>query len=290
MSIVAIVYMGLCIASLGKKMVPKVGITVWCAVIILELLVMNQSLLEARQKDRFSSVQNEIQSIMSNQLGLQRIFSPSYSVPQLVAEQEGVQLADGVNPLQLRNYWEFMSDAIGYDQGIYSVTLPPFPDGKLNDPRYTSLDTKMLGILNVGDVVSAYPITSMGLQSITAQESYFVYKNEDVRPRAWVEDVSEEAVADWREVESIEWSPNTITITAEGPGKLVLSEVDYPGWIATINGSETDIEAFEGLLRSVSIGEGAHVVEFRYRPLTAYLGLAITALTIFVLALLWWRK
>jgi hypothetical protein len=290
MAVVAIIYVGLSIASLGKKIVPKVGISLWCAVIILELLVMNKTLLELRPKEDFWPDQVEILSSLSSLQGLHRVFSTSYSIPQLLAETGGLQLADGINPLQLQNYWEYMSEAIGYDPRIYSVTLPPYPDGDLNAPRYTVIDTKRLGILNVGIIVSAHPIDSMGLQSISAQEDLYIYENQDARPRAWVEGVSDDHAPDWREVESIEWSPNRITVTAQGPGKLILSELDYPGWIATINGSDADIKLYEGLLRSISLDEGVHVVEFRYRPLTVFMGLGITALTLLVLAFIWWRK
>ena len=41
-----------------------------------------------------------------------RVYSPSYSLPQQTAAADQLQLADGVDPLQLASYWSFMLTAI----------------------------------------------------------------------------------------------------------------------------------------------------------------------------------
>ena len=68
-------------------------------------------------------------------------------------------------------------------------------------------------------------------------------------------------------------SPNRIEVSAQGPGRLVLSEIDYPGWRAYIDGKETNVVKTDNLLRSSDLPAGTHFVEFVYRPFPLYLGL-----------------
>ena len=47
---------------------------------------------------------------------------------------------------------------------------------------------------------------------------------------------------------------------------LVLADVHYPGWKATVDGRETPIHRVDYLLRGVPLWAGRHTVEFRYEP------------------------
>jgi hypothetical protein len=47
---------------------------------------------------------------------------------------------------------------------------------------------------------------------------------------------------------------------------LVLTDVDFPGWKATVDGKDADIEHVDYLLRGVSVPAGRHTVEFSYQP------------------------
>jgi len=66
---------------------------------------------------------------------------------------------------------------------------------------------------------------------------------------------------------------------------LVLSEVFYPGWVATIDGASVQIVRANGLLRAVWLERGRHRVLFRYRPRSFYIGAAFTGLAILLLAI-----
>lgn len=48
---------------------------------------------------------------------------------------------------------------------------------------------------------------------------------------------------------------------------LVLSDLDYPGWVATIDGEEAPIWCVDGVVRGVRVSAGEHEVSFRYHPL-----------------------
>src|SRR5205814_3366635 len=67
------------------------------------------------------------------------------------------------------------------------------------------------------------------------------------------------------------YTPNRLELQAANPnpGWLVLSEVWYPGWTATLDGRPADVIQADYLLRAVQLGPGRHtlVLEFRSGPL-----------------------
>ncbi|HTL46673.1 MAG TPA: hypothetical protein VL688_01285 [Verrucomicrobiae bacterium] len=56
-------------------------------------------------------------------------------------------------------------------------------------------------------------------------------------------------------------------VTASGPGYFVVSETDYPGWSASVNGKEVPLLRAYGLFRAVYLeAAGTSTVEFRFSP------------------------
>lgn len=53
-------------------------------------------------------------------------------------------------------------------------------------------------------------------------------------------------------------------------GFLILADQYFPGWTASVDGKKTHIYQTNGLLRGVVVPEGAHTVEFLYRPWKIY--------------------
>ncbi len=58
---------------------------------------------------------------------------------------------------------------------------------------------------------------------------------------------------------------------------MVLSEIYYPGWTATIDGEPTEINLAYDILRSVTLGEGEHIIVFSFTPLSIYIGFVLAA-------------
>jgi hypothetical protein len=85
----------------------------------------------------------------------------------------------------------------------------------------------------------------------------------------------------------LEVSPNRVEISvhASSDGWLVLSNVWYPGWQATIDGIGVPIERANYLFQAVAVPAGEHMVQFSYRPRSFYLGAVISLLA--VIGLLW---
>jgi CBS domain-containing protein len=213
---------------------------------------------------------------LAAQPGPFRVYSPSYSLPA----GDGLEHVDGVDPLQLADTVAFLEPATGVKADAYSVTIPAFNEGELVTANRDAVsDPALLGLLNVRYVASEFPLTVTGLEPVTTIGTTFVYENADWRPRAWVEGGIAEVVT---------WTPNRITVAATGPGRLVLSEVAYPGWRARVDGEPALIVTAHDLLRAVDLPGGAHEVVFEYRPASVYVGAGLSLLgVVCFLALLW---
>jgi len=58
---------------------------------------------------------------------------------------------------------------------------------------------------------------------------------------------------------------------------LVLSDVYYPGWRATVDGKNTHIFQTDYVLRGVQIPSGSHIVRFEFKPVTFAVGVGISS-------------
>lgn len=248
----------------------------WGLLIAFDLGLVNLTTLEVRPGPEAGEIQAQMDP------GNLRVFSPSYSLPQPNAASAGLELADGINPLQLASYWEYMSRATGFNGEVYSVTLPPFPSGDPQAEWGFTPDAALLGNLSISNVVSAYSIANTELKLQNLDEGLHLYSNPHARPRAWIEG--------GEPVEILERAPNRLVMGATGPGLLVTSEIVYPGWEVEVDGAPASLETHEGLLRAVQLSPGEHEVEFAFRSGSLRAGALVTLLGLIVLASLWIRR
>ncbi len=80
------------------------------------------------------------------------------------------------------------------------------------------------------------------------------------------------------QVEILSFEPERIEISVNSSdsGLLVLTEANYPGWQAEIDGEWVEIEQTDGLFRGVVVPEGEHEVVFVFRPLSYRIGLVLS--------------
>jgi hypothetical protein len=222
---------------------------------------------------------------LAQQPGVFRVYSPSYSLPQHTAQKAGLELADGVDPLQLNSYAAFMSAASGVPQSGYSVTLPPYAHG---DPAVDNAayhpDLLSLGLLNVRYIASAFDLDDPSLKLLQTLNGTRIYANLNARPRAWIQSSSRPSPSlrpdAPQEAPILSRTPNRIVIQTppldpSSEYTLVTAEIAYPGWRVWVDGKPAQILVMDGLLRGVRIPGGVHQVVFIFLPLSLVGGLAL---------------
>ncbi|MBN2502854.1 MAG: hypothetical protein JXB38_18890 [Anaerolineales bacterium] len=268
-------------ARFSNWLLPRAWLAMAFVLLVVDLGVMDASLVDFRSKADVLAEGAAVADVISSGDGF-RVYSPSYSIPQQTAAYYGLELADGVDPMQLETYAAYMEIATGVPRAGYSVTLPPFA-GEEGDPATANRaylpDACLLGQLNVAYVAAEYGLDVDGLELLDQFGETRLYANDYVLPRAYVSTQDGSSAA----AEIVSRTPNQITLLATGPGRLVLAEIDYPGWGGTVDGQKTEIVLVEDLLRGVDLEAGMHTVEFRFRPLRVYLGLASSILTLLAL-------
>jgi hypothetical protein len=294
--------LGLCLILLRAQRVISAQITVALLGLLLwaDLAWFDSSLLRFTPLEQALSPGRAAAEYLARKPGYFRVYSPSYSLPMATAAAVGLHLADGVEPVHLARYDQLMARAGGYHDAGFSVTIPKFGPG----PLETSLQAvrpnlKLLGLLNVTYLASAFPMPWPGLTLETKIDGTYIYRNELALPRAWVAHQAVPAEADWLgqlealpeggnvaivedSIENVQRSTfnvqrSSVEINAYStdkieletditrPGWLVLSEIWYPGWQATVNGSPQPVEKVNGLLRGLYLSEPD-----RYRVTLAY--------------------
>ena len=275
--------------SLGLRRQVSTGL--WLGFLLglslFDLVVVDHSLLVPRSPITVLSEGEAAARYLAAQPGPFRVYSPSYSLPQQTAAQYRLELADGVDPLQLQSYVSYMEKASGVPGTGYSVTLPPFANGDQARANAASLpDPARLGLLNVRYVVSEFDLPVQGLELEATFGETRIYRNRMALPRAWIQ--SEDAMPgeQSRPVVLSSRSPDQINLTVEGPGLLVLSEIIYPGWKAWVDGKPAPVQVVAGLLRGVTLEPGPHRVVFAFQPMSIYISLVLAGLGFLLLVFL----
>jgi hypothetical protein len=145
-----------------------------------DLWVVDATLIEVRSPEEvFAPGQATAEWLAERAPGF-RVYSPSYSVPQHLAERYRLALASGVDPLQLRAYADYLTRAAGLEPPQqYSVALPPLPEGAAAQTGLQGVipDAEMLAQLNVRYVVAAFPVLDGRLKLVHRSGDTYVYWN-----------------------------------------------------------------------------------------------------------------
>jgi uncharacterized membrane protein YfhO len=93
----------------------------------------------------------------------------------------------------------------------------------------------------------------------------------------------------------VEWvSKNTnsfeLNVTATQPDILVISQIDYPGWKARVDGQPAEIVRANYALPAVLVPQGEHRVSFSFEPLSFWIGLLLSTMSLSVTVLMFRRS
>jgi hypothetical protein len=291
--------------------------------LFLDLASFDLSMMRFVSLDEALAPGRSVAEYLAQKPYLFRAYSPSYSLPMQTAAAEGLDLTDGVEPVHLAIYDQYMARAGGYHDASFTVAIPNFGSGPLESAlQDTEPNLKLLGLLNVTYLVSAFPMDWPGLSLETEIEGTFIYRNEHALPRAWVAHQTIPAEADWlTQLENLPdltdtvtledkirkgketgienevaspvniayYSPDRIELKTEitAPGWLVLSEIWYPGWQATVNGAPQPVEKVNGLLRGLYLSQpGSYQITMEYRPRSVLWGSWISGVTVGLMILI----
>jgi len=177
-----------------------------------------------------------------------------------------------------------------------------------------NLDSKLLDLANMKYVFLPWPYDpGPRFRKILSPESMTVYENTAALPRAYVVSRALKAADEdeaLRLLEAKDFVPRTMVVlqaaevprTGEGGGSvswtsrdsdrfelavetssdsiLVVSDTDYPGWEADVDGVSTPILRANLAFRAVALTAGKHQVRMRFRPASARTGLLVSLLSI----------
>jgi len=80
----------------------------------------------------------------------------------------------------------------------------------------------------------------------------------------------------------LRYDPHTVEIglTTPKPGYLVLSDTFYPGWRASVDGQPASLYRANYAFRAVPVPAGVHTVRMVFRPISWFVGLSLSGLTL----------
>lgn len=90
-------------------------------------------------------------------------------------------------------------------------------------------------------------------------------------------------------VRTTEHTPNLLTVEVElsQPAELIFTELDYPGWNATVDdGPAQTVRHADQPFRAVQVSAGAHTVRWSFQPWSFGIGAAVSLMTLVVLLVL----
>jgi hypothetical protein len=283
-SISLVIFSILIILTIEKPRYNKTLLIVLPVLCVLDLGITGYSQFDFRSWEAVIGEKSGVVEFLQKQPEPFRTYSPSYSLSQQVAALNGFEIADGVDPMQLTAYVDYMSLATGVPDTRYSVTLPPFGTGNpTTDNRAYVPDAKLLGRLNVLFVLSDFDLKTDGLVFERIEDGVRIYRNRYYQSRAWIENSTSEG-----DTPIIAYNANHVVVWTEGPGNLVVSDIRYPGWEAKIDGNTVDLA--DDLFLKVYVPEGLHQIQFDFIPRTAYWGMAIGVSTILALLFVLLRR
>jgi hypothetical protein len=125
------------------------------------------------------------------------------------------------------------------------------------------------------------------------------WKSTDRTPSAWTsihgtssaqsdqehqERKSNQSVVNSAEIKTLNDKDVELETNSNKPSFLVLSEIFYPGWKATVDGEPATIYQTDYVLRGLFLKEGKHLIKFTYEPTRLKLALAIALLSTILIA------
>jgi hypothetical protein len=182
----------------------------------------------------------------------------------------------GYDPLILKKYAEFYLTSQGHPYNDHVVVIQDFP----------APEAKLIALLNTRQLVSGGEVKTLKNEipyallvpegTVKPEESILQYmKSDEFEPRRTVVfskkpnhglllgDTNRPFIAHC-EVLNHRASEIRFRVSCNQPAYLVMSEIWYPGWVAFVDGEESEVMCGNYLFRVVPVKEGNHEVTVRF--------------------------
>jgi hypothetical protein len=217
-------------------------------------------------------------------------------LPGNVSAYYKIQAINGYDPLYLKNYAEYITAS---ERGRADIK-PPYGFNRLIEPQ--NINSPLINLLNVKYVLGFKDLDLMSFKQVFAEGETIVYENKNAYPRVYLVDNfvlandknqvlkylfdqnldlkktavlynNDLGVLDYKTDDSVnlaydaeitDYSENQIilNVNTNKQSILVLSEVYYPSWQATINNKKTEIIPVNYLFRGIVVPKGEHKIVF----------------------------
>lgn len=177
----------LCLLALaGRLRGERLALAV-LVVVFLDLALMGRGWLEWRTREAWLPPQQVALAEQLTELDAYRVYSPTYSLQQQVAEEYHLRLFGGVDPFQLKVINEAIEQGGGVQAAGYSVVMPPLAGDDLATVNRDAVpDTAMLGEWGVTHVAAAYALDVPNLRLVeeiapmqAGDDTIYLYANTD---------------------------------------------------------------------------------------------------------------
>ncbi len=216
-----------------------------------------------------------------------------------------IESVDGYDPLYLKSYSDFVS---AWQSSNGEVGFGSF--NRIITPQKVNFN--FINISNVKYILSFDTIENENLQLVFQEGETKVYENKITNPRAYFvknvlkkenrkEELAYIASADFNPAQiatssdiSIEsgvsnsvvqlksYNDNqlNLTVSTDADAPLVVSNINYPGWKAFIDGKEQKILTANAIFQLLIIPRGTHDVRLKYEPKSFTYGLMLMSIGI----------
>ena len=167
--------------------------------------------------------------------------------------------ANGYNPVQMKNYFDFLARAAGYRFGSYAYGLPPYQ----TYPDKPQPKSELMGLLGVKYIFSPYLLDDPGLVLINSGGSQLLYENQKIMPRAFT--VTDTEVKNLQVANDL---PGDMEILLDpNVTNVVINEPYMPLWRVTDqNGKVLPAQPYNQILLSVKT-DNATKITASFAPL-----------------------
>lgn len=273
------------------KRISTVGFYAFLILMVtIDLAVVSSRYFSAelykRKRDNTSFLtQTEADQEILKDKGYYRVYNPDFQEARTSYYHQSV---GGYHGAKLKRYQDF------YDSCLLKQTRAFFTEA--NQGRFDMSQYGGINMLNIKYIVVGPQRNNMLANQSAFGPAWFVSKikkvNSPTEELANTCTVTKNtAIVDasqFPDVPSTSDSTGTVTLTSNelktlkyesnssADGVIVFSEIYYPGWIATIDGKETEILRANYLLRALKVPGGKHTIEFTFAPKAYTVGNKVT--------------